>query len=155
MSKNLRTFLILAAVALVVAVLRYYMKGWLQPMGVSDFAGSFIASITLFTLVGLVIIFVSGGRAAGGSYLHAAAWFWLFAIWCQGLIIGGILIADQTGKATYYDEMMGKHMSLPPVAHALAHGYAAVIVAVVGMILGLPIYFGARRWRPVSASSGQ
>jgi hypothetical protein len=56
MNKNLRVFLILTAVALVIAVLRYYMKGLLQPMVVSDFAGSFVASITIFTLiVGMIL----------------------------------------------------------------------------------------------------
>jgi|GEM_PF-3493895 len=150
MSKNLRVFLILAAVALVVAVLRYYMKGLLQPMGVSDFAGSFLASVTLVTLVGLVLIFAREGRTPGGTYLVAAAWFAAFALWCQGLIISGILIAARTGTPTYYDEMMGKHMSLPPLTHAFQHGIAGVIVAIVGMILGAPIYFLARRWRPAS-----
>jgi magnesium-transporting ATPase (P-type) len=150
MSKNFRTFLILAAVALVVAVLRYYMKGWVAPMGVSDFAGSFIASVTIVMLVGLVIIFTNGGRATGGSYLHSAAWFAAFAFWCQGLIIAGILIAAQTGTPTYYDEMMGKHLGLPPVTHAIQHGIAAVVVAIVGMILGAPIYFVAKRSRPAS-----
>jgi len=155
MSKNLRTFLILAAVALVAAVLRYYMKGWVQPMGVSDFAGSFIASITIVTFIGLVIIFASNGRAAGGCYWRAAAWFAAFALWCQGLIIAGILIAAQTGTPTYYDEMMGKHMGLSPATHAFQHGIAAVVVAIVGMILGVPIYFVAKRWRPASAPSGR
>lgn len=152
MSKNLRTFLILAAVAVVVAVLRYYMKGWVQPLGVTDFAGSFIASITIFTLVGLVIIFASNGRAAGGCYWRAAAWFAAFAFWCQALIISGILIAAKTGTPTYYDEMMGKHMNLPPLTHAFQHGIAAVVVAIIGMILGVPVYFIAKRWRPVGAS---
>jgi predicted PurR-regulated permease PerM len=147
MSKNFRVFSILAAIALVVAVLRYYMKGWLQPMGVSDFAGSFVASVTIVTLVGLVIIFAREGRAAGGAYWRAAAWFAAFAIWCQGLIIAGILITARTGSATYYEEMMGKHMNLPPVRHALSHAGAGVVVALVGMILGLPIYFVAKRGR--------
>lgn len=147
MNKNLRVFSILAGIALVVAILRYYLKGWLQPMGVSDFAGSFMASITLVTLVGLVIIFAGEGRAAGGAYFHAAAWFAALALWCQGLIIAGILIAARTGTPTYYDEMMGKHMSLPPLTHAFQHGIAGVIVALVGMIVGAPIYFLARRGR--------
>lgn len=152
-SKNLRTFSILAAVALLVAVLRYYMKGLLQPMGVSDFAGSFLASVTLVTLVGLVVIFAIEGRAAGGAYWLAAAWFAAFAIWCQGLIIAGILIAARTGTPTYYDEMMGKHMNLPPVQHAISHGIAGVVVALVGMLLGVPIYFVAKRGRPATATA--
>src|SRR5579863_8306318 len=102
MSKNLRVFTIQATVALMMAVIRYFLKGLLQPMGVSDFAGSFLASVTLVTLVGLVIIFVREGRDAGGSYLGAAAWFAAFAIWCQGLVIAGILIAAKTGTPTYY-----------------------------------------------------
>ena len=154
MSKNLRVFLILATVALVVAVLRYYLKGLLQPMGVSDFAGSFLASVTLVTLVGLVIIFAREGRAPGGTFLAAAAWFAAFALWCQALIIAGILIAARTGTPTYYDEMMGKHMSLPPLTHAFQHGIAAVIVAIVGTIVGAPIYFLAKRGRPASVPQG-
>jgi hypothetical protein len=147
MSKNARVFMILAAVALVVAVLRYFMKGWLQPLGVSDFAGSFVASITIVTLVGLVIICAREGHAAGGAYLRAAAWFAALALWCQGLVISGILIAAKTGTPTYYDEMMGKHMSLPPLTHAFQHGIAAVIVAIIGMVLGAPVYFVAKRTR--------
>ncbi|HEV2351239.1 MAG TPA: hypothetical protein VG028_15485 [Terriglobia bacterium] len=150
MSKNLRVFSILAAVALAVAVLRYYMKGLLQPLGVSDFAGSFVASVTIVTLVGLVIIFAKEGRAAEGAYWRAASWFAAFALWCQALIIAGILIAARTGTATYYDEMNGKHMSLPPLTHAFQHSIAAVVVAVVGMILGAPVYFLAKRGRHAS-----
>src|SRR5258708_37091659 len=116
------------------------MKGWVQPMGVNDFAGSFIASITLFTLLGLVIIFALEGRAAGGSYWRSAAWFAAFAFWCQGLIISGILIAAQTGTPTYYDEMMGKHMGLPPATYAFQHGIAAVGGAIGAIILACSVY---------------
>lgn len=149
MSKNFRVFLILAAVALVVAVLRYYMKSLLQPIGVSDVVGSFVASLTVLTLVGLVIIFVIEGRAAGGSYWRAAGWFGAFAFWCQGLVIAGILLAARTVRPTYYDEMMGKHMSLPPLTHAFQHGIAAVIVAIFGMMIGTPVYLVAKGGRPV------
>jgi hypothetical protein len=155
MSKNLRLFTILAVIALVVAVIRYFLKGLLRPLGVSDFAGSFLASITLFTLLGLIIIFTREGLTAGGTYWRAAAWFTAFALWCQGLIIGGILITAKTGTPTYYDEMMGKHLSLPPLIHAFQHGIASIIVAIIGLVLGAPVYFVAKRGRPGSVPAAK
>jgi hypothetical protein len=148
MNRNIRTFLILEAVALVVAILRFFMKGWLQPLGVSDFAGSLVASLTLVLLVGVVVMFALEGRAPKGSYWRCATWFSAFAIWCQGLIIAGILITAQTGVATYYEEMMGKHLTCTPGTHALQHGIVAVAAVVSGLAAGALVYSVAKRSRP-------
>jgi hypothetical protein len=129
------------------------MKGWVQPLGVSDVAGSFIASITIVVLIALVVFYFREGRAAEGSYWHAAAWFAAFAVWSQALIITGIFITARTGAATYYEEMMGNHLKMPPVQHMLAHSVAAVVLAIAGMVLGAPIYFLAKRGRPKSSAS--
>jgi hypothetical protein len=142
---NGRALLVLMVATVVVAFLRYFMKGWVQPLGVSDKAGSFIASITLVVLVGLVILFVREGRAAEGSYWRAVGCFAVLAIWSQVLIVAGILIVARTGAATYYDEMMGRHLGMPPVNHAISHLIVAVPEAIVGSLLGGLIYWLAKR----------
>lgn len=147
MRSQSRTVLILAVVALIVATLRYFMKGWVEPLAWPPIVGSLLASITVVLLVGLVIIFVREGRAAQGSYWHAAVWFAVLAAWSQALVIAGILITAKTGSATYYEEMMGAHVSLPPVRHALSHAGAFFVVAVIGSIIGVPIYLLAKRGR--------
>lgn len=154
MSKNLRLFSVLAALALFEAVLRYYMKRLVQPLGVSDFAGSFFASVTFVLLVGLALFFMSEGRARQGRYLIAVVWFAALDVWCQALIVSGILITARTGAATYYEEMLGSHKTLAAVPHAISHLIATLPVLVVGMILGLPIYWLAKRGRPSSAAAG-
>ena len=153
MSKNLRMFLILAVIALFEAVLRYFMKSWVQPLGVSDFAGSFFASITLVLLVGLALFFISEGRARQGRYLIAVVWFAALDVWCQTLIVSGILITARTGAATYYEEMLGSHKALAAVPHAISHMIATLPVLVVGMILGLPIYWLAKRGRSLAPTA--
>ena len=147
-----KAFVWLACVALVVAVLRYYMKGWVQPLGVSDLAGSFFASITLVMLVGLVIFFVREGRAIQGTYWRAVAWFAAVAVWGQTLIVSGILLTARTGTPTYYEEMMGSHQSMPAAQHAVSHMIATLPVVIVGMILGLPIYWLAKGGRPSTSA---
>jgi hypothetical protein len=152
MKINSRAFRILAVVTLVVAVLRYFMKGWVQPLGVSDTVGSFFASVTIVMLIGLVILFIREGRAPDGSYWRGAIWFAALAVWTQSLVIAGIILTARTGKATYYEEIVGSHRTLAPLPHAISHLLAGVIVAVLGGILGLPFYFIARRGRPASAT---
>ncbi len=153
MSRNLRMFSILALIALFEAVLRYYMKSWVEPLGVSDFAGSFFASVTFVLLVGLVLFFISEGRAARGRYLIAVVWFAALDVWCQALIVSGILITARTGTATYYEEMLGSHKTLAAIPHAVSHMIAILPVLIVGMILGLPIYWLAKRGRQTTPAT--
>ncbi len=152
MKVNGRALLIFIALTAVVAILRYFMKGWLEPLGVSDKAGSFVASITVVVLGGLVVLFFREGRAAEGSYWRAVGCFAALVIWSQVLIVAGILIVARTGAATYYDEMMGRHLGMPPVNHAISHLIVAVPEAIVGSIVGGVIYWLARRGRGLKDS---
>jgi hypothetical protein len=145
---NGRALAVLLIVTAVVAVLRFFMKGWLEPLGVSDKAGSFVASITVVVLVGLVVLFVREGRAAAGSYWRGVGCFAALALWSQVLIFAGILIQARTGTPTYYEEMMGKHLGMPPLQHAISHLIVAVPEMIVGAILGGLIYWAAKRSRP-------
>jgi hypothetical protein len=74
-------------------------------------------------LVGLVLIFLREGRSIDGSYVRASAWFVVLAVWCEVLVIAGILLTERTGASTYYQgpwEMVEK-MFPTPAAHALGH----------------------------------
>lgn len=144
-----RTVSILALIALVVAVLRYFMKGWVEPLGVSERAGSLIASITVVLLVSLIIIFAREGRATEGRYLYAAAWFVLLTAWCEILVIAGILITARTGAVTYYQETMARPGSAPPLptTHALSHAVAFFPLAIIGSALGGIVYWVAKTGR--------
>jgi hypothetical protein len=150
---NARAFLILAVITAVVAALRFFMKGWLAPLGVSDAVGSFVASITVVLMVGMVIFFFREGRAVEGSYWRGVFWFALLTLWSECLIIAGILMTQRTGAATYYEEMMGKHLNMPPLEHALSHLIATVPVALVGALLGGLIYWIVKRGRRTGPSS--
>jgi hypothetical protein len=150
---NASVFLILALVMLVVAVLRWFMKGWVDSMGASEMVGSLLVSITIVLLVGLVIIFAREGRVPEGRYWQAGGWWIALAVWSQVLVISGILLAARTGASTYYSEMVAQHRDLPPVQHALSHGVALVFLAGVGLLLGWPVYWASKRGRPAVAST--
>jgi len=147
MKSRFRTVVVLALVALVVAVLRYFMRGWMETLGWPLMVGSLLASVTIVLLVGLVVIFAREGRDSKGWYLRAAGWFVLLTAWCQALVIAGIVITARAGAATYYDEMMGGHRTLPPLQHASAHVAGFFVEAALGLILGLFVYLAARRGR--------
>ena len=150
---NASVFLILALVMFVVAVLRWFMKGWVDSMGISEMIGSLLVSITIVLLVGLVVIFAREGRALGGRYWNAAGWWIALAVWSQVLVISGILLAARTGASTYYSEMVAQHRDLPPVQHAISHGVALVAIAAVGLLLGWPVYWASKRGRGTAVGS--
>lgn len=67
-SSNRKIVLTLAGIAAVVAVVRYFLKGWLDPLGVPTVVGSFLAGITIVLLAGLVLLGMREEPAAvGGS----------------------------------------------------------------------------------------
>ncbi|MGE5325861.1 MAG: hypothetical protein ACM3NO_02380 [Deltaproteobacteria bacterium] len=148
-----RTLLFFVALILVVAILRFFLKGWVEPLGVSDKAGSFLVSITIATFIGLIILFVREGRAAEGSYWRGVGGFAILAVWSQAIIFAGIMIAAKTGAATYYDEMMGKHLAMPPLQHGISHLIVSVPEVIVGAILGGIIYLIAKRGRAAAAAA--
>jgi hypothetical protein len=147
-------FLKAAALVAVVAVIRYFMKGWLAPLGVPVPIGSLVSSITIVLLVTTVLLFFREGRKPEGRYLKAAAWFVPMVLWCQGLIICGILLTEKTGKDTYYSgpwEIV--HERFPtPAAHAIGHTQGTVAMIFIGLLLGGIIYVIARRGRQKAAA---
>lgn len=147
-----RTFLILALIMLVVGVFRYFMKGWVDALGVPEIVGSLIVSLNIVLLVGLAIFFAHEGRAPDGRYLAAAGWYLALAAWSTVLIVTGILITARTGTPTYYEEMVFAHRALPPLQHAVSHAAAFVFLAVVGLLLGWPIYWVTKRGRPTGVT---
>jgi hypothetical protein len=143
-----KTVFILGGIAAVIAVLRYFMEGWLGPLGVPTAVGSLLASVTIVLLVGLIIIFVREGRA-NGRYVKAAAWFTVLAIWCEMLVISGILVTERTGAHTYYEgpwEAVHR-MFGTPTAHAIGHTQGFVVRLAVWLILGAFVYWLAKRRR--------
>jgi hypothetical protein len=144
---NSAVFLILAMIMLGLAVVRWFMKGWVDSLGLPELVGSLICSITLTLLVGLVIIFAREGRAPAGGYWRAGAWWVALTAWSQILVISGILLAARTGASTYYSEMVVAHRELPPVQHAISHSVAFVFLSAIGLLLGWLVYWVAKKGR--------
>lgn len=149
MSSNRKIVFTLAGIAAIVAVIRYFLKGLLEPLGVPTVVGSFLASITIVLLVGLVLIFLREGRSSGGRYLRAAAWFSALGVWCEVLVIAGILLTERTGASTYYRgpwEMV-EEMFPTPAAHAIGHTQGFLFRLAANLIIGAIIYALAKRRR--------
>ncbi|MFY9607766.1 MAG: hypothetical protein WAU45_04020 [Blastocatellia bacterium] len=156
MSSNRSIIFKLAGIATIVAVIRYFLKGLLEPLGVPTVVGSFLASITIVLLVGLVLIFLREGRRRDGSYARAAVWFAALAVWCEVLVIAGILLTERTGANTYYRgpwEMV-EEMFPTPAAHAIGHTQGFFVRLAVNLIIGAIIYGLAKRRRGNRGDNG-
>lgn len=155
MSSRGKLFVKAAAIAAIVAVIRYFIKGWLSPLGAPTFVGSFLASITIVLIIAMVLLFLREARRVDGRFLKAAAWFGGLVLWCQALIIAGILLTERTGKDTYYSGPWAIiHERFPtPAAHAIGHTQGMFFMFLIGVIIGGIIYVVAKRTRPkVSAA---
>ena len=145
----LKTVLILAGAAGIAAVLRYFMKGWLDPLGVPTFLGSLLASVTIILLIGLVLLFVKEGREPDGRYFIGASWFVALAVWCELLVITGILVTERTGADTYYQgpwEAVRERFTTPS-SHAIGHAQGFFVRTAIALFLGAAIYGLAKRRR--------
>ena len=142
-----KLFVKAAAIAAIVAVIRYFIKGWLAPIGVPTVVGSLLASITIVLIVAMVLFFLREARRADGRFVKAAAWFAGLVLWCQALIITGILLTERTGKDTYYSgpwDMI--HERFPtPAAHAIGHTQGMVFMYIIGLVIGAVIYVLAKK----------
>src|SRR5262245_12890547 len=97
-----RTVLFIGGIAAVAAVLRLFTINIFEPIGVSTFVGSLLASVTVVLLIGMGLIFFRAGLQSEGRYVRAAGWFVLLAVWCELLVIGGILLTERLHLHTYY-----------------------------------------------------
>lgn len=146
MNEHGKTVLFLGGLAALAAVLRYFMRGWVEPWGVPTVAGSLLASVTLVLLAAVFLLFGRAGRAAGG-YGRAALAFVVLAVWCELLVIGGILVAERTGARTYYQgpwQVVAERFPTPG-AHALGHAQGFLPRTAIGLGLGGLVYAVARR----------
>jgi divalent metal cation (Fe/Co/Zn/Cd) transporter len=141
--------LALGILAVLAAVLRYFMRGWLEPLGVPTVIGSFVASVTLVLLAGLLVLYRREGRRLGGRYWRATAWYVALAAWCELLVIAGILVTEQTGASTYYTGPwhMVEEVFPTATAHAIGHTQGWGLRLVIGLVLGAGVYLVARSGR--------
>jgi hypothetical protein len=144
-----KTVLLLGGVAVPVAVVRYFAKGWLEPAGIPTVVGSFVASLTVVLLVGLAILFWREGRAESGRYLRAAATYGLLAAWCEVLVIAGILATQASGATTYYSGPWEAVDRAFPTAHqhAIGHTQGFIPRLAIALVLGSVVYAWGRRGR--------
>lgn len=144
MKKKILTF---AGLAFAAAIVRFFLKGILDPLGVPTLIGSLLASITIVLVIATGYIFDAEGRCPNGRYLHAAGWFVLLAVWCQILIIGGILASEQFHATTYYQgpwEMI--HERFPTaVEHAMGHVGGFFVLTALLLMIGGVVYWNAQR----------
>jgi hypothetical protein len=142
-----RVALVFAALALPVAVLRYFLAGWLAPLGVPAWIGSLLASLWVLLGVALVVLFGRQGRARDGRWLRAALPFVALAAWCELLVIGGILASDARGAQTYYCGPFEAVRATFPTApeHAVGHLGGFVPRAAIWLVLGAIVFAIARR----------
>jgi hypothetical protein len=97
-----KTVLAFGLIAVIVAIVRFFLKGILDSFGIPTIAGSMLASITLVLLIGTVVIFRNAGKDSNGKFLYAAGWLFVLSAWCQILIISGILLTEWTHANTYF-----------------------------------------------------
>jgi hypothetical protein len=118
-----RTVLFIGGIAAVAAVLRLFTRNIFEPIGVSTFVGSLLVSITVVLLIGMALIFFREGLQSEGRYVRAAGWFVLLAVWCELLVIGGILLTERLHLHSYYTgPFQSVERTFPTgAAHAIGH----------------------------------
>ncbi len=141
--------LVLGAAAVPVAVLRFFLKGIVAPLGVPDWLGSLLASLWVLLGAALFLTFGREGRAKDGRWLRAALPFLALAAWCELLVIAGILVTDATGADTYYCGPFAAVREAFPTAgeHAVGHVQGFAPRAAVWLLLGTIVYHVAKRRR--------
>ncbi len=149
-----KLFFTAAIILAAVGILRYFLKGLLNPLGVPLLVGSFLSSMTIVLLVVTILIFIREGRKADGKYWIAALWFAGLAVWYQILVVAGILLTERAGADTYFTgpwEAMRERFPTP-AAHAVGHIQGIPILIVMGLVVGAIVYFLAKRGRTAPAA---
>lgn len=144
-----KTVLTLGAVAAVAAIGRLFTRSLFEPLGVPTFLGSVLVSVSVVLLFGLGLLFYREGRDPKGRYLKAAARFVTLAVWCELLIIGGILLTDHLHLRSYYTGPFEavEHMFPNATAHAMGHAKGFWVPAPLLLAVGAIIYLVSKRKR--------
>ena len=96
------TVIQLGAIGAIAAILRLFTRQIFERLGIPTIVGSLLASISIVLVVGMSLIFAREGKKADGRYWRAAGWFFVLALWCELLIIGGILTTESLHLNSYY-----------------------------------------------------
>jgi len=144
-----KTVLFFGLIAVIVAFVRFFLKGILDCIGIPTIAGSMLASITVVLLIGTIVIFRNAGKDPNGKFLYAAGWLFILSAWGQILIISGILLTEWTNANTYFSGPWEAVKERFPTgrAHAIAHTEGFWILTAILMIVGSVTYSIARRNR--------
>src|SRR5262249_18063188 len=84
--------------------------------------GSLLVSVTV-VLIGMGIIFFRVGLQSEGRFVRAAGWFVLLAVWCELLVIGGILLTERLHLHSFFTgpfQSVQRKFSTA-TAHAIGH----------------------------------
>ena len=149
-----KLFLTFAAIAFGAAVVRFFLKGLLDPLGIPPAVGTFLASITIVLFLGAGLIFRREGKDPAGRFLRGAGWASLLSAWCQILIIGGIFATEWLKADTYFSgpwQMV--HERFPTAAqHAIGHTQGFFFLTALLLIIGGIVYKIAGRRRSAISS---
>ncbi len=140
--------IVLGTVAIPIAMLRFFMQGWLEPHGIAPGVGSHFASLWVLLLIALFLLFGGAGRRMEIGYWNAARWFFALAAWCEILVILGILMSDKLGRETYFQGPWEsvKHNFPTAREHAIGHVQGFWFRLVFELILGFLVFKVARRF---------
>ena len=146
----------LALAAPAVAAARFFLKGVLDPLGVPVWLGSLAASLWVLLGIALFATFGHQGRTPGGRWRRAALPFLGLALWCELLVIAGILLTAATGADTYYEGPFAAVTERFPTAreHALGHAAGFLPRAAFWLLLGTIVYAAVRRRRRRATAAG-
>jgi len=144
-----RTMLAAAAVAVLVATLRLFLRDWLAPLGVPNWAGSLLASLWVVLGVTAFLAFGRAGRSPDLGYRDAAWRFALLAAFCELLVVAGILLSGALDLDGYYTGPFAAVKERFPTAaeHALAHVPGFFVRLMLWLAIGGVVYRLARRRR--------
>ena len=144
-----KLFLTIAAVALVVAIVRFFLKAVVAPLGMPTVVASFLASITIVLVLGVGFIFYREANNPDGRFMRGAGWAALLSAWCQILIIGGILLTESLHVDTYFAgpwEMIQERFP-NATAHVIGHTQGFFVLTALLLGIGGVVYSIARRKR--------
>lgn len=137
-----RKLLLFCAIAVPVAAIRFFLKGWLDPLGIPPAVGSMLASLWVLEFVALMAFFRGEAR-----WLTAASAWLVLAAWCELLVVSGIHLTERSGWNTYYSgPWPSVHERFPTAeAHVRGHLQGFLVRAALGLLFGTVIWRFRRR----------